>query len=277
MDENKNLLKMRETYLTQLKKEKEKELLSAPEGTLRICDYGKRTQYYHRMNPADRFGTYIRGSNRSMIQTLAQKEYNKKVLRAAEKELCAIKKYQASMPAATVEQIYEQLHKERQKLITPVREPEDQYVQNWIEVEYTGKRFDENVPEFYTAKGERVRSKSEVIIADALNREGIPYRYECPVLLRGIGKIYPDFTVLDVSNRKELYWEHLGKMDDEAYAENAVQRILAYEQNGIFPGDNLILTYETRKNPLNQKQILIMIQKYLRDKWENPPFKNAKH
>ena len=66
-------------------------------------------------------------------------------------------------------------------------------------------------------------------------------------------------------------------MDDEAYAENAVQRILAYEQNGIFPGDNLILTYETRKNPLNQKQILIMIQKYLRDKWENPPFKNAKH
>ena len=27
MDENKNLLKMRETYLTQLKKEKEKELL----------------------------------------------------------------------------------------------------------------------------------------------------------------------------------------------------------------------------------------------------------
>lgn len=73
--------------------------------------------------------------------------------------------------------------------------------------EYRGKGFDESTSEFYTAKGEKVRSKSEVIIADVLSREGIPYRYEYPLYLKGIGKVHPDFTVLNVKQRKEIYWE----------------------------------------------------------------------
>lgn len=68
----------------------------------------------------------------------------------------------------------ENLHKERQKLIHPIRETD-----------------------------ERVRSKSEVIIADILNQEGIPYRYECPLQLKGWGKVYPDFTVLSERERPE--------------------------------------------------------------------------
>ena len=67
---------------------------------------------------------------------------------------------------------------------------------------------------FYTSKGERVRSKSEVIIADVLNREGVPYRYEYPIYIKGIGKIYPDFTVLNIGIRKEMIWDHFGMMDD---------------------------------------------------------------
>lgn len=96
-----------------------------------------------------------------------------------------------------------------------------------------------------------------------LNREGIPYRYEYPLYLNGIGSIYPDFTVLNVRLRKELFWEHLGMMDDTIYVEKAIQKITYYEENGIFPGDNLILTYETKQNPLNQKTVKLMIQHYL--------------
>lgn len=74
-------------------------------------------------------------------------------------------------------------------------------------------------------KGERVRSKSEVIIADMLNRKGISYRYEYPVYLKNVGQIYPDFTVLDAIRRREIYWEHLGMMDDPDYAEMAILRV----------------------------------------------------
>ena len=97
-----------------------------------------------------------------------------------------------------------------------------------------------------------------------LSKEGIPYRYEYPIYLRGVGRIYPDFTVLRVQTRQEVFWEHLGMMDDPVYLENAIKKIVAYEQNGIFPGDNLILTYETKKNVINQRLIKSMIEHYLK-------------
>ena len=95
-------------------------------------------------------------------------------------------------------------------------------------------------------------------------KEGIPYRYEYPVYLRGFGKVYPDFTVLNLRTRKEIYWEHMGMMDNSAYAEKAVNKIHTYEQNGIFQGENLLITYETSKSSLNQKGIVRMIQRYLK-------------
>lgn len=263
MEQIKNLLEAREEHLLKIKKEKEKVLLTMPEGSLRICSHDNRTQYYQRNDPRDFNGTYISEKNLPIAQKLAQKDYDKKVLRAIEKELKAIEKYLSTYPVQNAEQIYETLHKERRKLIVPVLESEDQYISKWQSVEYQRKSFKDNTPEFYTAKGERVRSKSELIIADLLKKEAIPYRYEYPIHLKSLGNIYPDFTVLHVRERKELYWEHLGMMDDSSYAEKAIQKITTYEQNGIFPGENLILTYETRKNPINQKLIMHMIRHYL--------------
>ena len=139
--------------------------------------------------------------------------------------------------------------------------PDEDFIKAWREMEYRGKGFREDAPEYYTDKGERVRSKSEILIANALNRNHIPYRYECPLYLAGYGTIHPDFTVLNVRLRKEMYWEHLGMMDDISYVENALQKITMYMQNGIFLNDNLIITYETKRNPLNQKVIKIVMKK----------------
>ena len=40
--------------------------------------------------------------------------------------------------------------------------------------------------------------------------------------------------------------------------------IQMYEQNGIYEGENLLLTYETSKTPINPKAILRNIQRYLK-------------
>lgn len=205
MEEAKTLLEAREKQLLKVKKEKEKALEAVMEGTLRVCCGGGKTQFYHRTDPKDFNGIYIREKDIALAQKLAQKDYDKKVLGAVKKELNAIDRYFSSCPAKNIEQIYDNLHEARKKLIIPVIEPEEDYVRNWESVEYQGKEFYEDTPEFYTAKNERVRSKSEVIIADALAREGIPYRYEYPVYLKGPGQIYPDFTVLNVRNRKEVF------------------------------------------------------------------------
>ncbi len=264
MEQIKNLLETREKQLLKIKKEKEKALRKIPDGNLRICKHGEKVQYYYRNDPKDFNGVYIREENIELARKLAQKDYDEKVLCTTEKELNVIKKCLSNYPAKCVEQIYQSLHKERQKLITPIREPDDEYIRKWEAVKYQGKEFYDGLPEFYTTKGERVRSKSELIIADLLNKEGIPYRYEYPIYLEEIGKIYPDFTVLNVSKREEMRWEHLGMMDDSAYVEKALKKIAIYEQNGMFPGENLILTYETRMNPISQRLIMLMIHHYLK-------------
>ena len=257
------LLKERKQYLLHLRREKEKALVRAPEGCLRICKHGGKMQHYHRKDFKDTSGTYIKQKDIRLAERLAQKDYDKKVIQSAEKEINAISKYLAAVPGKSVEEIYKSLHKERQHLIQPILQTEDEYIADWEQVDYSGKDFDIYSSKLYTAKGERVRSKSEVIIADTLNREKIPYRYEYPIYVEGWGTVHPDFTVLNIGERKEMYWEHLGMMDDLTYVEKALDKINVYAQNGILPGKNLILTFETSKAPLNQKIVQIMIEQYL--------------
>lgn len=263
MEQIKTILKEREKYLMKLQEEKEQALKAAPKGTLRINKNRNKVQYYQRNDPKDFNGTYIKEKDVKIAQKLAQKDYDKRVLRAIQSESKVIQKFLSNYPEINAEQVYENMNKERQNLIFPIQETQEQYVQKWSEVSYQGKGFLEDAPEYYTAKGERVRSKSELIIADLLNRENIPYRYEYPIYIKNVGKVYPDFTVLNVRSRKEIYWEHLGMMDDPMYVESALRKIISYEQNGIFVGDKLILTYESRKYPLNQKLVLMMMKQYL--------------
>lgn len=263
MEQIKDLLEARKNQLQQWKKEKKKALVKVPDGSLRICSHGNKTQYYYRNNPKDFNGVYIKEKDIDLAKKLAQKDYDKKVLCSIEKEINAITKYLSSCPDKKAEDIYENLHRERQKIITPIIETDEEYIRKWQEEIYQGKEFYEDTPELYTLKGERVRSKSELIIADMLSNEGIPYRYEYPLYFRGIGKIYPDFTLLHTRNREEMFWEHFGMMDDPTYVENAIKKITTYEQNGIFPGENLIMTFETRKHPINQRLVKRLIEHYL--------------
>ena len=116
---------------------------------------------------------------------------------------------------------------------------------------------------FYTDKGERVRSKSEVLIANELYRHGIPYRYEYPVFNNGVIMAAPDFNCLNVRLRKEYYWEHLGMMGKEEYANRNTAKIEKYTLAKDFDETSLILTFETDRHPLNTKIIEQKIGTYL--------------
>lgn len=108
---------------------------------------------------------------------------------------------------------------------------------------------------FVTEKGERVRSKSEKIIADKLYMMGIPYRYEYPLVLNNGVIVYPDFTILRMPRRQEVYLEHFGMMDDMNYVDTTLFKINSYEKNDIYLGVNLFITYETSRQPFNTKKL----------------------
>lgn len=84
-----------------------------------------------------------------------------------------------------------------------------------------------------TQRGEAVRSKSEVIIADLLYSRGLDYEYERQ-LVGSDGSIrYPDFTVDDSELGRTIYWEHLGLMADPIYRERWERKLRWYQKNGV--------------------------------------------
>ena len=237
-------------------------LKDAPEGTLRMSRSHNKLQYY-RCTEEKKSGTYINQGNIELARKLAQKAYDEKVLKLAEKRLLQIKKLTKDYSENEIEEIYFQERRERQKLIVPIEPTWDQRVKERRLKEYKGKGFREDIPIIMTEKGERVRSKSEKILADYFYRNGIEYKYECPLYLDGVGTIYPDFTFLSPKTGQEMYWEHYGKTDDPAYAKNMVKKIQAYENNGFFQGERLILTYETEQIILNTSKIEQLVKRYL--------------
>ena len=104
---------------------------------------------------------------------------------------------------------------------------------------------------FTTAHGEKVRSKSEVIIADTLLRMGIPYIYEKPYYYDGNKSFNPDFTVLNVKRRKEIYIEHFGKMGSAGYRADFFWKMKTFGQIGIVQGKNLVMTFEDEDHPFD--------------------------
>ena len=52
-------------------------------------------------------------------------------------------------------------------------------------------------------------------------------------------------------------------MDDPVYAEKAIRKINSYIANGIFPGDRLILTFESSGVVISDRIIKNLIEKSL--------------
>lgn len=92
-----------------------------------------------------------------------------------------------------------------------------------------------------TERGEKVRSKSKVIIANILFRSGIDYEYE-QKLEYGPGKWKePDFTI--TTKQGVWYWEHLGMLGVQDYDEGWIEKKEIYESIGIM--GRVITTFET--------------------------------
>ena len=86
-----------------------------------------------------------------------------------------------------------------------------------------------------TERGDLVRSKSELVIADKLHARGIDYAYEQPLVLSNGHTRYPDFTISDDAKGEVFYWEHLGMLDDPGYELRWERKRSEYLACGILP------------------------------------------
>ena len=248
----------RQQFLQRMVQEKERRLSKAPEGSLRVVPIRGKQRHYHMLSSNSKTGTYLSKKDLPLAKALAQKSYDRKVLRFAEQELKAWELLAKHFPDMTVEEVYATLSPARQRLVTPIHPTDEQYRKQWESVPYESGYFKPDTPQYLTDRGERVRSKSEQLIANMLYRLDIPYRYEYPtkVIVNGETRTWrPDFLLLDVKNRKEFYLEHFGLLGDADYTRIFIGKMLVYEENGMREGVNMIYSYESDAMPLDIKHL----------------------
>ncbi len=296
----------------------QKRLANTPQGHLRVSQKGHNPEFYQITKPGDTHGTYIPRAKLALARRLAQKDYDIRLTKQLKQEIRALQKYLEQTKAgdnsttgensahhnntagrsgagadSALTAIYTKLCPARQSLVTPITLTDAQYAAQWQAVSWTGLPFSPDSPDYTTARSERVRSKSEVIIADTLARHGIPYRYEYPLELktaRSINSInsvnsihharsvnsvnsarsinsahtfHPDFLCLNVRTRAEFYWEHFGLMDNPDYLERTLVKLKDFADIGLFPGKNLIFTMEVATCPLSTRLIENLINEFL--------------
>ncbi len=110
-----------------------------------------------------------------------------------------------------------------------------------------------------TLNGEMVRSKSEVLLANLLYFYQVPYEYEKAISF-GNYTIHPDFTIT-LPTGQEIFWEHLGMLDNPKYAKNWAEKNHTYRQNGISEGNGLIITKDMN-GVFDESDALLKIQSY---------------
>lgn len=254
---------------------KSRNLKNAPEGRLRIAQRESGAYYYHVTDTSPEWGDYLPQTESKTIARLAQKEYDQAVLAEMQRQLKSLDRFLKSFCPKRLHDIFGKLLPARRKFVQPVRLPDEEFAEQWLAVKYSGKGMAADAPLLETSRGERVRSKSEVIIADTLDRLKIPYRYEFPHQLkvrrnsrqhdssRRTVTFHPDFTCLNVRTRREFIWEHFGRMDDPEYIAETLGKFETYTANGIFPGESLIFTMETQERPLNPATVEALASKFL--------------
>ena len=232
-------------------------------GRVRVARIKGKVYYYQVDNNKDRNGTMIPPSDTGRIRRLVRKAYYEKVYESASAELELLGKLIAKYPKLSAEEIYGNLSEERRSWIDPILLPDDEYAAEWEAKEYKRKIITEGTPFYMTLKGDMVRSKSKQIIADRLYSKGIPYRYECALQLR-TGTIHPDFTILRLNDREEIYLELWEGLDDPERADMLAERSGNYALDGILPGERLFQMYETRRHPLDTAMLDRLIDQVFR-------------
>lgn len=129
-------------------------------------------------------------------------------------------------------------------------------------VEYK-KKYYEQALIHRTLKGDLVRSKSEVIIANMLFEAGIEYEYEKELDLGEDGIRIPDFTIEDAESGICFYWEHCGMLGDAGYSKHWEEKKELYRKHNITEGDNLIVSKDSLNGGIDSAEIKRLIEKYL--------------
>lgn len=240
-----------------------RKLLAQPlPGKLVVSGTDTKPKYYLEGEHGKR---YLTREELDLAAAHAQEDYYRVLLGVLEERYAKLSEALRCLEDLDPRLAFENLPGKRQALVVPEYLSDGEFAELWLaaHARYAEKGFREGDRVHYSARGERVRSKSESDVADRCYYRKVPYLYEYPWTLSSSGVWFPDFTVVNVRTRKVYLWEHLGMEDDPDYAVRNLEKLRIYQENGFWPGENLILTHEDKDHPLTVRDIDAVIDHYL--------------
>lgn len=112
-----------------------------------------------------------------------------------------------------------------------------------------------------TLKGELVRSKSELIIANMLFSKGIQYRYE-EVIEVGDEIIAPDFRIYVERDERFKILEHCGMIGKPQYRDKYLWKLNLYIEEGYMPWRDVFFTYDFLDGEIDSQWIESIIDRF---------------
>ncbi len=236
--------------------------LSHPvEGRLKVSERDSKFYYYKRKREnGEETCTYITNADINTAKEIALHDYSKKAEKVLLKEQKALKEFALCDFDKELDDCYAKLDNGRKAILSPIPGTVQSVLSIWANEQYEPNL---SYPEkliHETERGERVRSKSEQLIANYLysKRDIIDYKYERPLELKVNGKkeiVFPDFTVINKFTAKMRIIEHAGRLDLPEYREAFVWKHKAYVDNGLIQNGTVVYSFESEEYPMTVKQI----------------------
>lgn len=197
--------------------------------------------------------------NLDELTTIYQNEYFAKLSKIINLEISVLEKFIAKFPKEKLSDVFDELPESKKAIVNNFFISDEELLELWKKQTYEPKIIPQDSPKFITLNNLKVRSKSEMMIANELYQQKIPFFYEYPVQISDNLTLYPDFYCLIPQQRKIIIWEHFGLTDYSDYRESMVFKINNYAKKGFYLGDNLFFTVESQKEPLSLQMVKKMI------------------
>lgn len=225
----------------------DQELKQMPKGHL-----AKRRAFYCHVAGEKAIGIT---KNKDLIRRLCRKKYLLTRKKQLENNLSIVSQVVERFDVATPKETIESFSKSYQGLTESYFFHSS--INEWLEEPYKKNPYPvEGGGNFFSNNGTALRSKSEVLIANQLEKYNIPYRYDSAFTLGGQTK-YPDFVIKKPYTGETIIWEHFGALHQPGYEQKMNEKMELYMKHGYIPFENLIYTLEFDVKKPQRLQYLI--------------------
>ena len=199
--------------------------------------------------------------DRDRLYKLVRKQYAAKAVQLIDKDIKAIDTLLRWYKPTDENSVMEEFIRKHPELTEGIYYGQMSH-KKWAELFTPENDFHKESLKSTAADGTKRRSLGEIIIGSRLDHYGIPFRFEAEIGHPDIPYV-PDFTIKRPRDGKIIYWEHLGKVNDQGYLNDNKHKFDVYERYGIVPWDNLIISFSQSDYGINEKLIDGLIQGWL--------------